>query len=65
LLHSDIIPEHERNGELIDVSETKYVTKTWVLEVWNQELLPSRFNVGDHRPAGNEVFYVVSITCYH
>jgi hypothetical protein len=27
--HSDIVPEHECNGELIEVSDTKYVTKTW------------------------------------
>ena len=31
MLHSDIVPEHECNGELIDVSESKYVTKTWCL----------------------------------
>jgi hypothetical protein len=27
--HSDIAPEHECSGELIDVSDTKYATKTW------------------------------------
>ena len=27
--HSDIVPEHECSGKLIDISDTKYVTKTW------------------------------------
>ena len=29
MLHSDIVPEHDCDGELIDISESKYVTKTW------------------------------------
>jgi hypothetical protein len=28
MLHSDIVPEHECNHELIELSDTKYVTKT-------------------------------------
>ena len=29
MLHSDIIPDHECSGQLIDVSESRYVTKSW------------------------------------
>jgi hypothetical protein len=31
MLHCDIVPEHAGDGELMDVSESKYVTKTWCL----------------------------------
>jgi hypothetical protein len=43
MMHGDVVPEHECSGELIDVSESKYVTKAWCS---NRVLLSSRFNVG-------------------
>jgi hypothetical protein len=29
MLHSDIIPEQECDGELLDVGQSKYLTKKW------------------------------------